>query len=164
MDEAISSFYIDLKYRARLIACKLFRPSGYVQDKNHKLLLTSRYMDASQKIGLLASEYFVFPDLLNLLLKRTRQLLKLQGSMYIFPSSTKCFVPRFAFGFYRRETHHSPVSIPLSARNLSYLNTAPSSTCAPSAQSSGLQYSVGVCDSPSFVGVNIIPVGHLRLV
>src|SRR5688572_21395287 len=43
----------------------------------------------------------------------------------------------------------------------SYLSTAPSNTCAPSSQSSGLQYSVGQWLIPNFVGVKIIPAGDL---
>ena len=48
--------------------------------------------------------------------------------------------------------------------NLSYLTTAPVSTCAPFAQSCWEQNSAGLCEIPSLHGTKIIAVGALRLV
>src|ERR1700694_4896596 len=50
------------------------------------------------------------------------------------------------------------------AISASYLNTAPSKTCAPSVQSSGLVYSFGLCEIPPRLGTNIILVGTTLLV
>jgi hypothetical protein len=50
------------------------------------------------------------------------------------------------------------------ATRASYLNSAPSKTCAPSMQSSGLVYSLGLCEMPFRLGTNIMPVGTTLLV
>ena len=52
----------------------------------------------------------------------------------------------------------------LSALSLSYISTEPINTCAPFAQSSGAQYSAGLCDTPSLQGTKIIEVGTRLLV